>query len=271
MKNWVFLIIALLLAAFPCVAFADSTRTPLPGWTGTYKAVSPDGRYVLVMRGGMIVQPGEEVSPEAAELNKLLAKYPSSGLYMNDGSNIPLWLMPYVSWRTSVLVSSDGHHVVVWGEWPADTATYSDVALTFYKDGNLLTRYAVSDLVMAPEELPHSVSHYQWVLKHTLDEARGLLTVETHNHEEYIFDVSTGKVISAVVPTVTAKNQVSRLRAQGAASMSTAMPNETASGASYDTVTAGLILSVSSLAVVFMGVSILSANARRKRVAGVGQ
>lgn len=271
MKKWVLLGIALLLAAFPHVTFADSTRTPLPGWTGTYKVVSPDGRYVLIMRGEMTAQDGEEVSPEVAELNKLLVKYPSSGLYKNDGSTDPLWVMPYVSWRTSVLLSSDGHHLVVWGEWPSATATYSDEALTFYEDGNVLTTYVVSDLVMDPEGLPHSASHYRWVLKEAFDDARGLLTVETYNHEEYTFDMSTGKVISAVVPTVTAKNQVSRLRPQSAGAMSTVVPNETVPDTSNDTITAGLLLSVSSLTVVFIGVSILSANARRKRADGLAQ
>ena len=271
MKKWVLLVMVALLAAFPSWASADSTPTLPPGWTGTYKKLSPDGQYVLVMRGAIPVQPGEEVSPEVAELNKLLTKYPSSGLYKNDGSTDPLWLMPYISWRTKVLVSSDGHHVVVWGEWPSDTATYSDVALTFYEDGNVLATYVVSDLVMDPEELPHSTSHYRWVLKDAFDDARGLLSVETYNHEEYTFDTSSGKVLSAVVPTVAAKNQVSRLRPQSAAAMSTVVPTETSPGTDYDTITAGLLLSVSSLTVVFMGVSILSTNARRKRADGLAE
>lgn len=255
-------------AACPTSAFADSTVTPPPGWTGTYKIVSPDGRFVLVMLNGVYEEPGNNVSPSIAEANKLLLKYTASGLYKNDGSNSPLWVMPYISWRAKLELLSDGHHMVVWGEWSSDTRTYNDTALTFYEDGRRLTGYAVRNLVMDPEELPHSVSHYQWVLDSALDDVQGMLTVETYNNEKYVFDVSTGKIVSAIIPTVTVKNRVNGKRSATASAMFTSVPEKSVPVTHYqDNLMGGsFLISVSSLAVLFTGVSIQSAKAQRKRL-----
>lgn len=59
--------------------------------------------------------------------------------------------------------------------------------LSFFNDGLLLRTYIVRSLVAYPNQLPHSTSHYQWLLEDSLDDMRGLLTVETQNHEKYVF------------------------------------------------------------------------------------
>lgn len=266
MRKWAFLIMAAALAGFPCLAFADSTPFPPIGWTGTYKVESPDNQYVLVMLGSMPVGADEVVSPETAELNKLVLKYPASGLYRNDGSEKPLWTMPYLSWPQTLTLSSDGRHLVVWGGWPSNITTYRDDALTFYEDGLPIKRYMVNNLVMDPEALPHSVSHYQWMLDSSFDDAQGLLAVETHNHEKYVFDIKTGKVASAIIPTVTPKNHVDGRVANNIAAVSTSIPENIAPApAAYgdQTMAAGLLLSAGSLTIVFTGVSLLSIKARR--------
>lgn len=268
MKKWVLPIIMVLVAACPSSAFADSTPTLPAGWTGTYKIVSPDGQFVLVMLDGVYEEPGKNVWPSIAEANKLLLQYTVSGLYKNDGSNSPLWVMPYISWRTKVELLSDGHHMVVWGGSSSDTRTYNDTAFTFYEDGRRLTSYAVRNLVMDPEELPHSASHYLWVLDSALDDVRGMLTVETHNNEKYIFDVSTGKKVSAIIPTVTVKNRVNGKSAAVASAMPTSVPEKSAPATHYqdNILASSFLISASSLAVLFTGVSIQSAKARRKRL-----
>jgi|GEM_PF-3295878 len=266
MKKWIFALSIIALALLPGVALADSTVTPPPGWSGSYAVASPDGQYLLVILDGIYEPPGKDVSPETDGLNKLLLKYPTSGLYKNDGSTTPLWTAEYISWRTGITLSSDGHHMIVWGGWPSDSNSYSDTALTFYEDGRLLRRYRVKDLVVYPEDLPHSASHYQWVLEYSLDDVHGLLTVEAYTHEKYVFSLSTGQPISNSIPSV-------RERPPGrkVVPVSTIVIREDATTVTNTrredyTMAMGLLLSGGGLGTLFAGVSILSRKARRKRL-----
>lgn len=264
----ILIVIVIALLAWPSTVSADRTPTPPPGWSGSYSVVSPNEQYVLGLLSGTYEPPGKDVSPEINEANKLLLKYPTSGLYRNDGSITLLWPMQYISWQQRITLSSDGHHMVVWGEWPRD---YGALALSFFADGNLLRSYSVQELVTYPEELPHSVSHYQWLFDHKLDDERGLLSIETHNHEKYVFGLSTGGVLSKAIPTAAVGEHANKRNRVTAAAMSTSIPKpeverEPAPLPQEDyTMAMGLVVSAGSLAALFTGVSVLSGRARRKR------
>jgi hypothetical protein len=264
-KKWIFSILVIIaLALLPGVALADSTVTPPPGWSGSYAVASTDGQYLLVILDGIYEPPGKDVSPETDALNKLLLKYPTSGLYRNDGSTTPLWTAEYISWKTGVTLSSDGHHMVVWRGWPSDS-TYNDTALTFYEDGRLLRSYRVKDLVVYPEDLPHSASHYQWVLDSSLDDARGLLTVEALTHEKYVFALSTGQPISNSIPSVRERPPGRKVVPVSTIVIREADTPATNTRREDHTMAMGLLLSGGGLGTLFAGVSILSRKARRKR------
>jgi hypothetical protein len=268
MKKWLLLIVVMVaLALLPAVALAHSTPTQPPWWSGSYKVVSPDGKYVLVMLDGVYEKPGRDVAPETDEKNQLLLKYPTSGLYRNDGSSQLLWAMQYISWRQRITLSSDGHHLVVWGGWSYHDATYSNTAFSFYEDSKLLTTYSVRDLVAYPEDLPDTAGHYEWLLDDSFNDARGLLTIETYNHEKYVFSLNTGQPISSYVPTPSAGN--SRSNSTGVA-MSTVVPElgeaqGNAQKGRDDTMAMGLVFSAGTLTGVFAGVQLLSGKARRRR------
>ncbi|HKP51255.1 MAG TPA: hypothetical protein VJ183_01240 [Chloroflexia bacterium] len=271
MKKWVFPILVILaLIAFPQITLADSTITPPPGWSGSYKVVSPDGQYVLVMLDGVYTPPAENVSPGTEEQNRLLLKYQASGLYRNDGSNIPLWEMGYISWRARITLSSDGRHLIVWGEWPWKSGTYGELALAFYEDGRPIKMYAVKDLVSYPEYLPHSVSHYHWLLDYSFDDRQGLLTLETQNLEKHVFSISTGQIISTVILTATDEDRANKRREIVASARSTAIsaevhtPRAPLPPPQDYTVGLSLLLTGGSLGTLFVGVSFLSRNTRRK-------
>jgi hypothetical protein len=105
------------------------------------------------------------------------------------------------------MVSPDGHHLVVWGGWPTHGGEYREEAFSIYEDGKPIKRYEVRDLVVNPEGLPHSVSHYEWVENSEFDGGHNWLMVRTVMGEKYTFDVATGDVVSAVVPTSVAVKQ----------------------------------------------------------------
>ncbi len=73
--------------------------------------------------------------------------------------------------------------------------------MAFYIDGQLLSKYAVADLVRNPAALPQSVSHYSWQKESAqFDPAANRLTLVTYEEQTYTFDLTTGKVIHGAVP-----------------------------------------------------------------------
>ena len=69
----------------PVVAAADSE-----GSSYEYSMKSADEKYIFVMLRGC--NHGEDIHFYPSE------KYPESGLYLNDGSAVPLWTVDWCGW-----------------------------------------------------------------------------------------------------------------------------------------------------------------------------
>jgi hypothetical protein len=189
------LVIAALSLVPPASILADS-----PAPQTDYIKTTPSGEYIFVMlvrendtstynQTGMVVKKEE-----------IRSKYSRSGLYRNDGSSAPLWTVDWYSF--GVFVFSDGVHLVKFGPW-ALSNNYSELALAFYRSGEEIERYSVSALVANPSSLPHSVSHYMWGRSSSFDDhPTNRLHVETYNGERYIFDVTSGQIISKMIGPV---------------------------------------------------------------------
>jgi hypothetical protein len=129
------------------------------------------------------------------DAQRLRAKYRTSGLYANDGSTTPLWTVDWYAY--SVLVPSDGIHLIRQGPWAHDRSTE---AITFIAAGKTLRSYRVADLVDTTITLPHTVSHFQWAKSTVIDDASRTVTITTLNRDRYVIDFSTGNIISATRP-----------------------------------------------------------------------
>ncbi|HEV2800510.1 MAG TPA: hypothetical protein VGW12_08440 [Pyrinomonadaceae bacterium] len=183
----------LLVALFtPLLAYGDSVAPPR-----SYATPSSDGKFVFVMiapteaeRDGIYLR-----DEDKRETQKVRAKYPASGMYLNDDSTTPLWTVDWYSY--SVLVVSDGIHLVRRGPWASNL---SDEALTFFANGKELRSHKVGDLVDTKMFLFQTVSHYMWEDSMNLDENRRTLSVATLSKERYVFDYTTGEIISASRP-----------------------------------------------------------------------
>ena len=120
----------------------------------------------------------------------LRSKYPCSGLYKNDGSITPIWTMD--SYGFVYLL--DEEYLILPGPWdsielsPEDTSALDGLAVAFYKNGNVLASYSVSDLVKDKDAIPLSASHYNW-REEEFDRDTGLLSIETVDHQKYTFDI----------------------------------------------------------------------------------
>ena len=128
--------------------------------------------------------------------------YPASGLYRNDGSVEPLWT---VDWFGGAIVSTDGVHLVRTGRktglfYFTGGSSYHQLAVGFYRSGQLLKTYSVADLVADPQDLIYTASHVFWERAIALDEEAGQLYLATLSGEEYYFNLSDGEIASRKAP-----------------------------------------------------------------------
>ena len=179
-----------LLMLLAAIAYGDSESGPVP-----YATESADGKFIFVMFAPG--RPSSEVPlVEGRRILRYISatNYPASGLYVN-GSNTPLWTVDWFA--PSVIVPSDGVHLTRRGRW---ARTLSDEAYTFYANGKELRAYKVSHLVDTVSGLKRSVSHFEWEESARVDESRHLLAVTTFSKESFLFDYTTGEMVSARRP-----------------------------------------------------------------------
>ena len=151
-------------------------------------------------------------------------KYEKSGMYLNDGSTVPLWT---VDWKQRVYLPNDGKHVVRHGRLKY-SATYREEAFTFIAEGKVLKTYETKDLIAFPWLLPHSSNGYGFhsapldpdllndgvlmkVDKYgkgyplnsgaVIDNEKQTMQIETSHGDKYIFDLNTGNIISSGRPS----------------------------------------------------------------------
>jgi hypothetical protein len=183
-------VLAILLNAAP--GHGDSFARP-----SSFSTVSANGKYLFVMIAP--VQPekdGVDLRAEyRQEVRSIRAKYLVSGLYRNDSSAAPLWTVDW--YAHSVLVASDGIHLVRRGPWAENSSTE---AFSFFENGKVIRSYKVGALVDTTLTLPHTVSHFYWEKSMSLDDSSRMLFVTTLNKDQYAIDITTGNVISTFRP-----------------------------------------------------------------------
>ena len=65
----------------------------------------------------------------------------------------------------STFLSDDGQFLVRMGNWPRGREpSDEDLAVAFYKSGELLAQYSTKALIQHPDLVPRSVSHYDYIL-----------------------------------------------------------------------------------------------------------
>lgn len=192
---------------------AHSVRADHEDMISEHTMETADKKYLFVMlKGGTVSKPFVPTQT---------GKYPQSGLYLNDGSNTPLWT---VDWCANVLLPADGIHIVRKGRHTLPIE-YNEEVITFLTDGKELKSYRVSDLVQFPRLLPASSNYYEWqkvisveagATPFTInlsesekfpypagvifDEAAHTMHLETNQGDSYLFDLNTGEIISSHRP-----------------------------------------------------------------------
>ena len=192
MRNRINIFVIVFQMLVPAIAYGDTEAGPFP-----YARTSADGKFIFVMFTPGHVHPAEVPLVDGRQVFGYIpaSDYPASGLYANNGSRIPLWT---VTWYAhSVIVLSDGIHLVRRGPW---AKSQSDEAYSFYANGKEVRSYKISDLVDTPLFLKHSVSHFEWEETVRIDEQNHELVTALYNTEGFVFDYTTGEIISSRRP-----------------------------------------------------------------------
>lgn len=195
MRRVNFAICFLAVAAFvavPVTAFADEARS--------YEQLSPNGKYVFVMLSK---------SPDTGgRVDTLRRKYSHSGLYRANNPRKSLWRVNWYSSR--VHVSSDGTYLVRIGRTHVNPINgkpnMAQLAVAFYKNGNLTKKYLIEDLIPDPRSLFKSKDGFEWQNRIAFDDEPGSLEVKLVTGQSKIFSIKSGNVID----TKSAKKKAKR-------------------------------------------------------------
>ncbi len=184
---------------------------PDSGWSYSYTAETADKKYIFVMR-----------NPNGDDY-LVGDKYKQSGMYLNDGSTTPLWTL---NWRNSIYLPNDGKHIIRLGRLNY-SATYREEGFTFIAEGKVLNTYQTKDLITFPFLLPHHSNgydiHYSRLAPNlpndgvlmkvdngagyplnsgaTFDSEKKTMQIETFHGDKYLFDFTTGNIISSFRPS----------------------------------------------------------------------
>jgi hypothetical protein len=153
--------VALLVFTYASYSFGDKPAPP-----SSYKIISSNQKYVFVM-----------IAPLSIE---------------NDASNKLLWSVDW--YRYGVEIANDGVHLISKGGMASEM---EDAALTFYSNGSPIQSYSVNQLVKNKRKLQHTASHFFWEKDSLFDREKNRYYIETLDQRHFIFDVSSGSIVSS--------------------------------------------------------------------------
>jgi hypothetical protein len=185
--------VARVLSIVALLAVSSGVVADSPAPPTTYEVVSADQKLVFVMIPPYSLDEelrfwNEEYGEKVRQIRTVRGV---SGMYRNDGTSEPLWT---VSWYAGgAEIFSDGVHLVRHGPW---ASKLSDEAVSFFAKDKLLRTYRVSDLIKDKRRLKRSISHFEWGTDKRLDDAKLRYTLLTVERKCYVFDVTTGQIIS---------------------------------------------------------------------------
>jgi len=189
--------VASIFAAFALLLPAPRAAGDSPAPPSTYETISANQQFVFVMVPPISLDKELRTWKGAlgAKIRQIRAVRSVSGMYRNDGTSEPLWTVDW--YAGGVEVFSDGKHLIRHGPW---ASMLTDEAITFFWKDRQLREYSVSDLVKDQHKLRHTVSHFFWEIDSHLDDDGLRYTLITVDQRCYVFDATTGEIISSTSP-----------------------------------------------------------------------
>jgi hypothetical protein len=186
MRSKLLVAILLLLAAF----FVVSDKTASACSFGSYgsEEVLITGKYKLV---------NLNTHPKDLGIDPKLKKYPKSGLYTDDGTDMLIWEAPNlpVIAGEQFYISNDGKYLVI------RSGSFLPQGLFFFKEGQLLAQHPISFFKYdyRSQSTPTSMCDHRWFFGERFDGANRKFHLIAWNEDTYIFDLETGAHLETVV------------------------------------------------------------------------
>lgn len=178
---------------FLLVALTGQTAMAHLGSKASWRRESADRRYVLVMVSPLPAdEEARDPSDNGDEIRRIRAVYTQSGLYRNDGSKTPLWTITFFSEPPKVDIAPDGQHFVIGG--------YDSLFVSFYSNGNRLAWHDDNELVPAMLLKRILTGRFPSYQSSHFDAQQMTYTLMSNQGEEFVFDVTTGKLIRVRSP-----------------------------------------------------------------------
>lgn len=118
----------------------------------------------------------------------------------SNGTVDELWSVNF--YASEAMLTNDGHHLIVLGPI---ASSISDLAISFYQDGEEIKHYQIEELIQDQTKLSHTSSHFFWRLHH--NEYRSGLSSDEKEYRLslidssiYVFDVTSGQILSKKSP-----------------------------------------------------------------------
>jgi hypothetical protein len=175
----------------------DCALAGLAAPTHTWTLASPDGEYLLVMISRLSIDEdagsGGPGKPDPNYIRSIRAKYQQSGLYLNDGSTEPLWILPGSYGRSHDFhIAPDGQYLVIAG---GENCFSTDYFAMFYRNGQEIKFYRTSELIPLWQQFAHLCRRPIDFRTSRFDENALTYEVTTTEGEQFVFDVTTGQII----------------------------------------------------------------------------
>lgn len=136
------MLLVLLAVVLIAPAHADRPARPM-----RYVTVAPDGLSLFIM------------IPDVQQDGTTVQAHGMAFELAESGDLEPLWRVE--GWFASVHLAPGGEYLVREGPW-ASKPPSEELAVAFYERGREIRRYSVSELLVDPENVVRSVSHYRW-------------------------------------------------------------------------------------------------------------
>lgn len=176
----------------------------------TFAKELPGGQFVLVVLGDPDAdQRAVANATEQAQLDTIRKTYPRSGLYHRDRAEM-LWPIEGYSPSDCLFISSDGVSMArLEGDWwqtkeyPSPSRLPADVeaaqlqlpAVGFYRNGEKIRTYRITDLLTNPRDIKHSPLHLLWSAGAVLNEETGRFVLHLQDSGRAVFDYRTGELV----------------------------------------------------------------------------
>lgn len=178
MKIYIPLILCLAIfwASYPVAADSPKQEDPYSIKIGT--------EYIFIMASRSEFERGLFLSTTGKPYSK-------AGLYFDNGSVDIIWDVNFYIHEQDLYILKDGIHFARKTNWPGK-GSFDQMAVQFYKNGELIKNYMISDLLKNKSKIVESVSHFMWLNDdYQENDELHLKTIDNHY---YIFDIKSGDI-----------------------------------------------------------------------------